>query len=132
MTMSIFDHASAARRYAQGRPYFHLLVIEKTVAYTGIARCGQAVDVCCGTGQSTRALKQIAARVTGMDIAPEMLRLAPALEDTRWICCPAEKLAADDASCDLMTVALAFHWLDRHEFLREAWRVLRTGAWLVI
>jgi SAM-dependent methyltransferase len=33
---------------------------------------------------------------------------------------------------DLVTVALAFHWLDRDRFLAEARRVLRTSGWLVI
>jgi hypothetical protein len=33
---------------------------------------------------------------------------------------------------DLITVGLAFHWFDQPAFLREAAKVLKDGAWLVI
>jgi SAM-dependent methyltransferase len=44
----------------------------------------------------------------------------------------AESLPLSDACCDLMTVALSFHWMDRERFLLEAGRVLRPFGWLVI
>lgn len=44
----------------------------------------------------------------------------------------AEQLPFDDASFGLLSVACAFHWLDRKQFMREARRVLWPGGWLVI
>lgn len=130
--MNFFTHDAAAQRYAKSRPYFHPLVMQKITATTGISLFAHAIDVCCGTGMSTLALTEIAERITGADGSAEMLGQAPRDPRISYICCPAEQLQADDASADLMTMAMAFHWVDRARFLAEARRVLRPDGWLVI
>lgn len=129
--MNFFSNQAAAQRYAKGRPYFHPLVIQKITKFTGISRFADTIDVCCGTGLSTKALRQISDRVLGTDLAPEMIELAPPELGISYLCCPAEALPLPDSSFDLMTVALGLHWLDRSRFFTEARRVLRPGAWLV-
>jgi SAM-dependent methyltransferase len=131
-----FSYATAAERYARSRPYFHPLVSEKikqrVAPYGPIAN---ALDVACGTGQSTRALIPIARRIMGMDISAHMLAFARADLDhapAMFVRAPAEALPVRDGSFDLATVSLAFHWFDRERFLREAQRVLRPDGWLVI
>ena len=128
-----FAASETAEAYAQGRPYFHPLVVEivkeKLELNTPVKL---AVDVACGTGLSTRALLALAERVTGTDTSETMLQQAPKDARITYVQAPAEALPLANASADLMTVSSAFHWFERGAFLREARRVLKPGSWLVI
>lgn len=128
-----FAHVTAAERYARSRPYYHPIVISqinRTLALrTPVHR---ALDVGCGTGQSAIALLDVAQEVVGVDPSPAMLAHAPSSSRLTFIVAPAEDLPFPEEHFDLMTVAAAFHWLDRERFLAEAARVLRPGAWLVL
>lgn len=61
-----------------------------------------------------------------------MVSQAPAHPRIRYEHGRAELLPLEDRSADLITVSLAFHWLDRAHFLPEALRVLRPGGTLII
>lgn len=131
--MNYFAHRTAAERYARGRPYFHPLVIEKIRDFINLGGpVPLALDVACGTGQSALALTALAADVVATDISPDMLALAPAHPQIRYVEAPAEHLPLKSHSANLITVSLAFHWFDRERFLAEAHRVLSPGGWLVI
>jgi len=131
--MNYFAHQSAAKRYANARPYFHPLVIQKIKGVLGLQELlSKALDVGCGTGQSTIALKGIANEIVGTDSSQEMLNEAQLDSCIHYLCTPAEQLPFPDASFDLITVASAFHWLDRPRFLAEASRVLHTSGWLIL
>ncbi len=131
--MSYFESRDAAERYAGSRPYFHPLVVKKIRDFLELREpVPRALDVACGTGQSTVALKEIASRVVGTDVSREMLARAPREGGVRYVEAPAEDLPFADGSFRLITVALAFHWFDRSRFLVEARRVLDTSGWLVI
>jgi SAM-dependent methyltransferase len=121
-------------RYAGARLYFHPLVMKQIVSATGVERFGRALDVACGTGQSSRALVEIANRVDAIDVSAEMLAEAIITphEGIRYELAAAERLPFQDAAIDLITVGLAFHWFDQAGFLREARRVLAPSGWLVI
>ena len=131
--MSYLESRNAAERYASSRPYFHPLVIKKIVNFLGLREpIPLALDVACGTRQSTMALKEIASRVVGTDVSREMLTRAPHEGGVRYVEAPAEDLPFADGSFQLITVALALHWFDRSRFLAEARRVLEPSGWLVI
>lgn len=131
--MGQFSHRDAAERYARGRPYFHPLVVRKITGFLGLEKpVPTALDVACGTGQSSVALKEIASRVVGADLSAEMLARAPRVEGVEYVEAAAEDLPFADESFDLATVSSAFHWFDRARFLTEARRVLRPAGWLVI
>jgi SAM-dependent methyltransferase/GNAT superfamily N-acetyltransferase len=131
--MNYFAHQTAAERYAKSRPYFHPLVIDRIRAFLHIqSPVPVAVDVACGTGQSALALTEIASSVIAADIAPAMLAQALAHPRIRYVAAPAEQLPVETHGADLMTVSLAFHWLDRSRFLAEAHRILRESGALVI
>jgi SAM-dependent methyltransferase len=129
---NLFVHRSAAQRYAVARPYFHPLVIGRVAARTGTPRFDRALDVACGTGQSSRALAAVAERVDAVDVSPEMVSEAEPHERVRYHVAPAERLPFADASFDLATVGLAFHWFDQAAFLAEARRVLKPASWLAV
>jgi SAM-dependent methyltransferase len=129
-----FDSHSAARRYAAGRIYFHDRAIRILADRLGMkGQLPMAIDVGCGTGLSTRALREIADEVIGTDVAAEMIELAPRDDPhVRYVIAPAENLPVADRSADILTLACVFHWIDQPAFLKEASRVLRPGGLLAI
>lgn len=128
-----FRRPGAAARYAAGRPALHAAAVERArqrVAPEGpVAR---ALDVGCGTGQSSRALNTIATTVIGIDAAPAMLAAAAPGAHTRYLAATAEALPFAAASFDLVSVALALHWFHPRRFIAEAGRVLRPDGWLIV
>jgi SAM-dependent methyltransferase len=129
---NLFVEATTAERYAAARPYFHPLVADRIVAFTGSPRFGRALDAACGTGQSARGIAEICDRVEAVDISPEMIAAASPHERVHYQVATAERLPFPERDFDLITVGLAFHWFDQAAFLREARRVLKPGGWLVI
>jgi SAM-dependent methyltransferase len=132
-TGKYFRPRSAAERYARGRPYFHPQVVERIQQRLSLASpVRRALDVACGTGLSTVALKPVAQEIVGTDISEEMIRLAPVDPQITYVVAPAEALPFPDAEFDLLTLCAALHWLDAAVFFREARRVLRVGGHMVI
>jgi len=131
--MNFFSSKSAAARYTEGRPFFHPIVIERIKRFLSINEpLSRALDVGCGTGLSTIALKEIAREVIGVDASAEMIALAQSDPRIEYRVANAEKLPFKDAEFDLITLSQAFHWLEREKFLKEADRVLRTRGWLIV
>jgi len=131
--MSFWSTQLAADYYAKGRPYFHPTVISQIAEYLqDFIPFERALDVGCGTGLSTVALKQIVSHVSGIDVSPEMLRHAPSDESLTFIVASGEAIPFGDASFDLISLSQSFHWLDRSKFFAEARRVLRAGGWIVV
>ena len=58
-----FNAAEAAARYATARPYFHAEAAERVRSFAGVERFALAMDVGCGSGQSSVALAAVAEQV---------------------------------------------------------------------
>lgn len=121
----------AAARYARSRPDVTSPVID---VLHGVHPEGidLAVDVGCGTGQSSRALRRISQRVVAVDTSSEMLGAAEPLDGVEYLLASAEALPLDEGAANLVAAGLAMHWFDRGPFLAEARRVLRPGGSLVV
>jgi SAM-dependent methyltransferase len=131
--MNFFSPKTAAGRYAAGRIYFHPLVVGRIRELLSLEEpVARALDVGCGTGLSTVALKEITREVVGVDAAPEMLAHAPREASVVYLCAVAERLPFDAARFDLITMSQVFHWVDARRFFAEARRVLRAEGWLVV
>jgi SAM-dependent methyltransferase len=92
-----------------------------------------AVDIGCGTGQSTTALLACARQVVGIDSSSEMLAHVNLSQGGLLLVHGrAEALPLGDDSVSLMTAAMAYHWFDRARFFEESARVLKPGGTLVI
>lgn len=131
--MNFFSSKSAAERYPKGRSYFHPQVIEHIRTFLSLMNpVRRAIDIGCGTGLSTIALKEIAVEVIGVDTSREMIALAARDERIKYLVADAVELPFQEGEFDLMTLSSAFHWLDRRKFLREAGRVLRSRGWLIV
>jgi SAM-dependent methyltransferase len=128
-----FEHQLAAERYAAARPYIHPTALAKFCELSDITvPVDEALDVGCGTGQSSIALTKLARHVVGIDPSEHMLAgCAPHLQ-VEYKRSAAEQLPVADGAVHLITVAQAFHWLDQDAFLAEARRVLKDAGWLVI
>jgi SAM-dependent methyltransferase len=120
-------------RYARGRPAYHphaIRQIGKTLQINQLLK--RALDVGCGTGNSARALREIAGFVVGTDMSRSMLGAATSRNGVSYVESLAEVLPYPDGAFDLVTVASAFHWFDRARFLPEARRVLVPNGWLTV
>lgn len=93
-----------------------------------------AVDVGCGSGQSTVVLQPFFKKVFGLDVSSNQIKAA------RKLCVPgcefrigsAEDLSEfPDSSVDLVTCCQAAHWLDLEAFYSEADRVLKPQEGLL-
>jgi len=131
--MSFFSDLSEAERYAQSRPYFHPLAIGRARKAAGLeGTVPLALDVACGTGQSSAALRALAERVIGLDVSWGMLANAGRDERVSYIQAQAEAIPLPGDLAPVLTCALAFHWFDRERFLGEAWRVLIPEGLLLV
>lgn len=131
--MPFFNELKEGERYANSRPYFHPLAIERAKKAAGLDDVlPLGLDVACGTGHSARALKSISNQVVAMDISWNMLANVEQDDDVHYIQARAESIPFPAGSMPVMSCALAFHWFDRDQFLREAWRVLIPDGWLLV
>lgn len=116
--------------YARGRPYHHPTSLTRIRAMVGDDPCRDALDVACGTGMSTVALSDHAARVVGLDASSEMMRVAPTGAGRYYLLGNAERLPFPAQSFDAATCCSAVHWFDQRRFFAELHRVLRPNAWV--
>jgi ubiquinone/menaquinone biosynthesis C-methylase UbiE len=112
----------------------------RTVAgLAGLTGQDRLVDIGCGPGTAVRTAARQCASATGVDPAPEMLRLG------RWITArqhlanvtfragSAEALPLPDASATLAwALSSVHHWPDRAAALAEARRVLAPGGRILL
>jgi demethylmenaquinone methyltransferase / 2-methoxy-6-polyprenyl-1,4-benzoquinol methylase len=108
----------------------------RTFAHILARTDAQVLDLCCGTGDMTFALRRLAGntpgRIVGADFSHAMLVRADAKSDRRnprWVEADALRLPFADSSFDLLTSAFGFRNLaDYDAGVREIARVLRPGG----
>jgi SAM-dependent methyltransferase len=96
------------------------------------------LDIGCGVGRLTRALASRTKHVYGLDVSPEMLKLAerhnPDLRNVEWLHGDGQGLGVvDDSSVDGCFSHVVFQHIPDPEitlnYVREMGRVLRPGGW---
>lgn len=131
------DFGKTAADYARHRAGYPDWLFERLMR-RGLARPGmQALDLATGTGHLARGLAQRGLRVTGIDVAPDMMEAAKALDTARglrieYVVGKAEETGLPAESFDLVTAATCWHWFDRPKASAEVLRLLKPGGWLVI
>jgi ubiquinone/menaquinone biosynthesis C-methylase UbiE len=132
---SIYDSARLARSYAHARPPVHQHVVEaiRRRLRPGGGTFDRALDVGCGAGLSTSALRPIAARRVGLEPVRTMLRhcrdVAPGAS---FVAGRAEDLPFADGSFDLITAAGSLNYADLDRFLPAATRVMNDRGILLV
>ncbi|XP_066491021.1 putative methyltransferase DDB_G0268948 [Tiliqua scincoides] len=90
-----------------------------------------AVDVGCGSGQSTWVLASRFEKVVGTDISEAQIEAAKQAAhppNISYLVCPAEDLPFEDASVDVITAFAAAHWFGVSRFMGEVDRVLKPSG----
>ena len=131
-THRLFRHDRVAAGYASARPYLHpgvLARVRELIRPAG--RFGRALDVGCGTGLSSVALRDLADEVVGVDVSLDMLRRARGAAGVRYVAASAEDLPLRDGRFDLVLACGSMDWVDRPRFLPRAAGLLIGGGWLV-
>jgi SAM-dependent methyltransferase len=133
MVTNPFDVPSAAERYAKGRLYFHPFVVQRIKERLSLAEpVPWAMDVGCGTGLSTVALKEIARQIVGVDASAAMIALAAPDPRITYVVARAEELPGDGAPFDLMTLSSVLHWLAGDAFFARARQALAPAGYLIV
>ncbi len=127
-----FSSDEVAERYAKVRPFYHDEVMARVCALSGVAKFGRALDVGCGSGQSSVALAEIAGEVVAVDASREMLEQRQARVNVCYRMGVAEELEFGDGEFDLVAVGSALHWFEQRRFYAECLRVLKPEGWLVV
>lgn len=140
MAIRLFEGQEHAKLYAKYRPTYPDALYEEIFRYctthvTCNASSDTAVDVGCGSGQSTRPLCRYFRHVIGSDVSEEQIKSAIAqtnsseAENIQFQISPGEDLSfLEDNSADLVTIAQALHWMNHDLFYAEVERVLKPGG----
>jgi SAM-dependent methyltransferase len=125
-----FDFRHQAAIYGRFRRDYSDGLYDALAGSAGAARGGLAVDVGCGTGFVTTALRRRGWRALGVDFSAPMLRQARAASGGALLLARArgESLPLRDASTTLVTCGTSFHWLAPAPALAEFLRVLAPGG----
>lgn len=132
----LFDGKRIASGYANDRPWLHKSVMEQLKTEFGNKiPFENGLDVGCGAGLSTKALKLICSKVTGTDISKEMVELCKlqyADEGFTFYAAKAEKTRIPQIPYDIVTAAGVVDWVDKDKFLENMKLVMAENAPLII
>jgi ubiquinone/menaquinone biosynthesis C-methylase UbiE len=129
-----FGSEEMAAGYATSRPPVHAHVIEHAARTMNLGRvAGRTLDVGCGSGISTAALRPHAAGCIGIDPAESMLRwgriTAPC---AAFAVGTAEAIPLRNGSVECITAAGSLNYADLDLFFPEARRVLAPDGVLLV
>ena len=119
--------------YSKYRPVYPEALYAKLLQLNGGRRFPRAVDVGCGSGQSSYGLLSIADSVIGIE--PGGTLRQHAAERFPSICFKegsGESTGMEDASLDLVSVATAFYWMEMQRALLEFSRIMKPAGILAI
>lgn len=116
--------------YAQYRPSYPKEIFDyilQIVKYKNIAW-----DCATGNGQVAQELAKHFEIVEATDISQKQLDSARVSTNNNYQVCAAESTPFPDNHFDLITVAQAIHWFDCNQFFKEAKRVGKDDATIVV
>ncbi len=137
-----YEDSARAEAYAtlEFKNTYHLAYRDIPAILSEHVRGRKSLDFGCGTGRSTRFLRQLGFEVTGVDIAEDMIRKARELDpagDYRLI--PGDDLSQfPSATCDLVLAAFTFDNIggktndNKVRILRDLARLLNREGKLVL
>lgn len=133
MNNKSFNEQRIAEGYAK-RPWLHKGVMEQIKRDCSIESQENGLDVGCGAGLSTKALRLICNHVTGTDISPEMIAVCNKLYDDAYdfYVAKAEETEVPETPYDIITAAGVINWVDRERFLSNVEKILKTNGLIVI
>lgn len=138
MNSKSFDSNRIAEGYMK-RPWLHKIVMDKIKYDLDIPenyRYKNGLDVGCGAGLSTKALRLICEKVTGTDIAESMIRACKEIylgdRSYNFYVAKAEETLIPEVKYDIVTAAGCVNWVDEKHFMENMKEVTEDGAVIVI
>ncbi|XP_046561241.1 putative methyltransferase DDB_G0268948 [Haliotis rubra] len=137
MSKRLFEAAKHADLYAKYRPNYGEDIYERIFNFCRDGgNCFKlAVDVGCGSGQSTKHLTRYFKQVVGVDVSPKQVEHAASdVPNLKFEVGFAESFSTviPPYTADLVTIAQAIHWVDTGRFYGEVDKVLRPGGAVVV
>ena len=139
--MAVYDEIAEAYQASKKLPFRRRIERYTLFEALGDIRGMRVLDLACGEGFYTRLLRKAgAAEVTGVDISPEMIRLAEQEEERaplgcRYRCQDAADFEPEGGAMDLVVAMYLLHYAGTAEkltrFCRVCHRALRPGGRLV-
>lgn len=124
----------AASDYRLGRPGYPDAVYDLLRA-RGLGPGSSVLEVGPGTGQATEVLLDAGARVTAVELGPELasgLQSTLPSPDLEVVVGAFEEVDVAGGPFDFLVSATAFHWVPTEEGLAKAAALLRPGGWLAL
>lgn len=138
MDNKAFDSKRIAQGYAK-RPWLHKSVIEQLKIDCSLPKdymFKNGLDVGCGAGLSTKALRLICDKVTGTDIAESMIEVCDEIYGTdpsySFYAAKAEETRIPNKKYDIVTAAGCINWVDEKKFMTNMAQVLDDNGLVVI
>lgn len=128
-------HANIYCRYRRDSPQVLTEKIISTLKEKYDGPLNFAVDVGCGSGQSTVNLAPFFKKVHGIDVAEAQIEKAKAtraLPNVTYSVGPAETIPFEDGSAQIVTAGAALHWFNLESFFPEVRRVLCNNGILAV
>ena len=118
-----------AALYESARPTYPSDAVAWFAQRLRLGAGARVVDLGAGTGKLTGLLVPLGASVVAVEPVPGMREaLRRSLPGVPMVSGLAEALPFDDASCDTVMAAQAFHWFDSAATIAELARVTRPGG----
>jgi SAM-dependent methyltransferase len=124
-----------AAAYDVGRPEYPQRVFDILAERCGLMSGSSVLEIGPGTGQATRRLVDLGARIVAVEPDPGMasfLRQSPLAHRIQLIETTFEEADLADDSFDMAAAATSIHWVDTAVALPKLMRCLRPGGWLAI
>lgn len=135
-----YDKSQIPSKYEYARELPHETIelwLNTVASYINVAKINKIVDLGCGTGRFTRGLvEHFGGEVIGIDPSIEMLQIAKqkySQPKIRFIKGVAEKIPLLNSSVDLVFLSMTWHHItDKVEAIKEIYRLLRIGGYVVV
>ena len=121
------NFGEAAGRYETFRPSYPGEVFDFLLEHLS-SGCTRAVDLGAGTGQATRKLAALFARVTAVEPDARLAKEARLPSHAEIVVQSAEDASFEPASVDAVVSATAFHWMNQPLICRRAAQWLKSGG----
>jgi ubiquinone/menaquinone biosynthesis C-methylase UbiE len=123
-----YTKPSFVARYDRSRPKPPTGLVPLLAQLSGTDPPALVVDLGSGTGLSTVAWSRHATRVIGIESNAQMLDQARPAANVEYKLASADATGLMDRSADVVTCSQSFHWMPSQGTLREASRIMRSGA----
>ena len=123
---------SAIPHYVAGRPAYSMRLVERLARETGLGTASRVLDVGCGPGSLTIPLAHFSGTTIAIDPDGAMIAAGSQMAEVagvagEWLVGSSIDLSDELAPLDLVTIARAFHWMDREATLSRLDQRVRPG-----